>query len=97
MPRPSVATVEMTRNEQHVAANAFATRGREPVGPALLDQLDEAVAVGRKVALERLLLVGRIHGDRAHRPDVFRMRERKRRGERERDDERRKTRRHAVA
>src|SRR5690242_16979497 len=53
-----VASVEMTRNEQYVAANAFATRGCEPVGTTTLDELDELVLVCGEVAPERLALVG---------------------------------------
>ena len=62
-----VAAVEMTRDQQHVAAHTFAACGREPVKTPALDELDELVLVRRQIAAERLAFVRGIDGDRAHR------------------------------
>ena len=59
--------IVMARYDQDVAADALATGGGEPIAAAALDQLDEAVAVGRQGATERVGLVGRVHRDGADR------------------------------
>ena len=62
-----VAAVEMPGDDERVAAHALMARRGEPIRPSALDQLDEAIVVARQVALENVLLVGRIDGDRADR------------------------------
>ena len=47
-----VATVVVPRDDEEIAAHAFAARRGEPVGPAALDQLDEAETVGRQVSAD---------------------------------------------
>src|SRR6476646_249541 len=60
-----VAAVEMTGDQQYVAANALAARRRQPVGPSPFHELDELVAIRRQAAPERFLFIRGIDGDRA--------------------------------
>ena len=47
---------------RHVAPHAHPACRSEPIGPAALDQLDEAVVARRQAALEDVALVGRVDG-----------------------------------
>ncbi len=62
-----VAAVVVPGDDQDVAAHALAPRGFQPIGTASLDELDEAIAIGRQVPAKRFLFVRGIDGDRADR------------------------------
>ena len=65
-----VLAVEMAGDDENVAAHLLAARRSEPIRAAVLDQLDELVLARREVPAHRLLFVGRVDGDRAHRQRI---------------------------
>jgi hypothetical protein len=62
-----VAGVEVSGDDQRVALDFLLARRPQPVGPALLHQLDEFVIPLRQARAEGLLLVGGVDGDGANR------------------------------
>jgi hypothetical protein len=55
----------MTGDDQDIAANALAARRLQPVGPAVLDELDELILVAREELAQGVLFVRRVDRDRA--------------------------------
>src|SRR5947208_809598 len=61
------AAIEVSGDDEHVAAHLALACGRKPVGAAMRDELDEIVIVGGQRLLQDLALVIRIDGDGANR------------------------------